>query len=120
MGNPTHGAFQSHGQSHATRPQSRDQLYSKILCWTCGIGDPLGEATCGEHVDCICIRCESICGLSDKEPYVACSEGCELNNPDVVLGCYCKLLFVKCGLDIDPIKTKCAKPLVVANQKNIV
>jgi len=103
--------------NHPTVPQSKDQLYSKLLCWVCSIGEFLGPTICGEKAMCICCEMEEGCGLGGKDNCIKCLGSCEGMMPKspFLCGCFYKCLPIKCGC-VNPLE----KPYLVAFQKTIV
>jgi len=103
--------------NHATVPLSGDQLFSKLLCWTCSIGELLGPVVCGEKGMFICCEFEEGCGLGGRDNCIKCICSCEGMMPKSPFpcGCFCKCLPIKCGLT-NPLE----KPYVVAFQKQVV
>mmetsp|Transcript_31002 Transcript_31002/g.70939 ORF Transcript_31002/g.70939 Transcript_31002/m.70939 type:complete len:147 (+) Transcript_31002:99-539(+) len=122
MMEPKHSAGIDSTSSHVSVPKSGDQIYSKLLCWTCSIGEVLGSVVCGEHRFCFCFEDTSDCGLGGKDcgagqgmGCIKCSGACELFMPEPRCGIYEKFFCLKCGC-IPPLD----KPFIVLNNKNIV
>uniref|UniRef100_A0A7S2TDM0 Uncharacterized protein n=1 Tax=Prorocentrum micans TaxID=2945 RepID=A0A7S2TDM0_PROMC len=100
--------------SHKSVPTSSDQLYSKLLCWNCGIGEVLGEVVCGEKFMLFCCEGQEDCGLGGKDGCIKCLGSCEGFMPAGRCGCFCKFFPIKCGL-VNPLE----KPFLVVNKKTI-
>mmetsp|Transcript_1010 Transcript_1010/g.1231 ORF Transcript_1010/g.1231 Transcript_1010/m.1231 type:complete len:150 (-) Transcript_1010:327-776(-) len=123
MTEPAHAAAAiDSNSSHASVPKSGDQIYSKLLCLTCSIGEVLGSVVCGDHRFCFCFEKTGDCGFGGKDcgagNNLGCLKGssqCELFLPEARCGCFNKLFCVKCGC-IPPVE----KPFIVLNNKSIV
>jgi len=116
MSSPQHEAlWGSNPTNHESVPTTSDTLYTKVLCWTCGLGEVLGNVICGSHDIFFCIDCQSDCGLGGKDGCLKCLERCELWKPEAKCCCFCKCFPIKCGL-VNPLE----KPFIVCNNKTVV
>ena len=101
--------------SHASAPTQSDQVFSKLLCYTCSIGEVLGEVICGEHRMFFCCECQEGCGCGGKGGCLKCDSVFELFFPELRCGCFEKCFCIKCGC-VSPLE----KPFVVCLGKEIV
>merc|ERR1712065_70585 len=79
-----------------------DQLYSKLICCACGIGEVLGDVVCGEFGECLCVRCDGAVGLGGEGGCPAGGGTCEMFKPKVACGIYEKCLCLKVGF-VNPL-----------------
>mmetsp|Transcript_171 Transcript_171/g.451 ORF Transcript_171/g.451 Transcript_171/m.451 type:complete len:146 (+) Transcript_171:117-554(+) len=122
MEEPTHAAGIDSNSSHVSVPKSGDQIYTKLLCLTCSIGEVLGAVVCGDHRFCFCWEKTADCGLGGKDcgagqgmGCIKCAGTCEMFMPEPRCGCFQKTFCIKCGC-IPPLE----KPFIVFNNKNVV
>mmetsp|Transcript_21164 Transcript_21164/g.48585 ORF Transcript_21164/g.48585 Transcript_21164/m.48585 type:complete len:141 (-) Transcript_21164:100-522(-) len=101
--------------SHASAPKEGDQLYSKCLCYNCGIGEVLGEVICGAHDMFFCYEAQSDCGLGGKGGCLKGLSSCELFMPEARCGMFEKFFCIKCGC-VSPLD----KPFLVIAGSTIV
>ena len=102
---------------HPTVPKSGEQLFSKLLCWSCSIGEVLGPKICGAKEMFICYEAESGCGLDGPDGCIKGLGSCEGMMPKSPFkcGCFEKFFCLKCGCT-NPLE----KPFVVVLQKEVV
>merc|ERR1711988_1302122 len=112
------------GGVHPAMPVNGDQLYSRVLCWACGLNFKdifPSDQTCACYEGIICIQSDTTCGLKDQDPFISSSTACQCGMPQFLLNQACKVCPIKLGCDLGTkLGDKCAKPLVVCCAKQIV
>jgi len=109
-----HSAAIDSSSSHPAASKDSEALFSKLLCWQCSIGEPLGQAICGEHGFCFCCEMQSECGLGGKSGCLKCTATEELFPPEARCAFFSKWFCIKCGL-VSPLE----KPFLVVAKKTI-
>mmetsp|Transcript_37975 Transcript_37975/g.88727 ORF Transcript_37975/g.88727 Transcript_37975/m.88727 type:complete len:152 (+) Transcript_37975:90-545(+) len=82
----------------ACAPKPGDQVYTKILCCACGIGEVLGQVIIGEHNTCFCLEQACDCGTGGRDGCLQLDGKLGCFKPDNLCGCFCKTFCFKCGL----------------------
>mmetsp|Transcript_50693 Transcript_50693/g.130615 ORF Transcript_50693/g.130615 Transcript_50693/m.130615 type:complete len:151 (-) Transcript_50693:248-700(-) len=94
------------------KPSSSDNLYSKCVCISCGMGEVLGPVAIGGSTLLFCCVGHAICGMDGNCPQA--DAYCKLYNPEGDCEFLFKLLCCKLGL------TCPSKPYVVINKKDML
>mmetsp|Transcript_42596 Transcript_42596/g.134106 ORF Transcript_42596/g.134106 Transcript_42596/m.134106 type:complete len:142 (+) Transcript_42596:65-490(+) len=110
-----HAAYISNEPPKVMAPKNNDQLYSKCICFTCGIGEVLGSVICGSYVQCCCCEEMEALGLGGKDGCPECMSACGLFNPKLEFGASSKFLCCKCGC-VNPLE---GKPFIVIASREI-
>lgn len=98
---PEHGAWFSplSGGGAISKPDGSDSLLTKVVCLSCGIGEPLGNWVIGNAYQCFCIKGQEYCGLGGGDGCPAADAGCDMFKPHGDCSASCKILFCKFGID---------------------
>lgn len=99
------------GGGSSMMPASGDKLFSKLVCVSCGLGEVMGEAICGEDVQCFCIKQLSQCGI--KGNCLAWTANGELYQPEPTCASSAKFFCLKQGVMMPD------KPWVVCCEKTM-
>lgn len=96
--------------------QESDQLYSKCICYKCGIGEVLGNTVVGQNCKCFCISNECICGLGGPSGCPKANEVCEMYPPTADCGAQMKCFCCKYGVVAPWVE---GKPWLICCKKQI-
>jgi len=111
---PEHAAWFSPLSSGApSKPGGSDSLYTKVICLSCGIGEPLGAWVIGCGHQCFCIKGQSFCGLGGGDGCPAADAGCDMYKPTQDCSASLKILFCKAGIDCPE------KPWMICNGNTV-
>lgn len=97
--------------------KEEDQLYSKCICYKCGLGEVLGDIVCGGNEFFICFAEEGTCGLGGEGGCPKGSATCEMFSPVFDCGANSKCLCLKYGC-VAPWKE--GAPWLVCCKKTII
>lgn len=96
--------------------QDSDQLYSKCICYKCGLGEALGNTVIGQNCKCFCISDEAICGLGGQSGCPKGTATCEMYPPTADCGAQVKCFCCKYGVVAPWVE---GKPWVVCCKNTI-